>query len=391
MNIGLIAHDSKKKLMQNFCIAYRGILSKNELYATGTTGRLIEEVTNLNVHKYLAGHLGGSQQLGAQIEHNEIDLVIFLRDPLTPKSHEPDVNNDNPYDIYSTSADYGLASEGAGSEKTYFSQNLCVADDVNIGNDTTDSQVAEGAGTFNLATNTVTYAQNIYEKLYPASTTKILTAYIALKYGNLEDYVTVSENAANQASDSSVCGLKAGDVVQLKDLLYGMMLKSGNDAAIAIAEHIGGSVEGFADMMNQEALAMGATRSHFVNPNGLPDENHYTSVYDLYLIFQNAVQNQTFLDIISTMSYDVVYTDVNGAGVEKTWENTNQYLTGKEKAPEGITVVGGKTGTTGAAGYCLVLYSYNASGQPIVSIVLKADGKSNLYLLMNEMLSGFAN
>ena len=82
MNIGLIAHDSKKKLMQNFCIAYRGILSKNELYATGTTGRLIEEVTNL-----------GSQQLGAQIEHNEIDLVIFLRDPLTPKSHEPDVNN----------------------------------------------------------------------------------------------------------------------------------------------------------------------------------------------------------------------------------------------------------------------------------------------------------
>ena len=93
MNIGLIAHDSKKKLMQNFCIAYRGILSKNELYATGTTGRLIEEVTNLNVHKYLARHLGGSQQLGAQIEHIEIDLVIFLRDPLTPKSHEPDVNN----------------------------------------------------------------------------------------------------------------------------------------------------------------------------------------------------------------------------------------------------------------------------------------------------------
>lgn len=93
MNIGLVAHDSKKKLMQNFCIAYRGILSKNELFATGTTGKLIEEVTNLSVHKYLAGHLGGSQQLAAQIEHNEIDLVIFLRDPLTAKSHEPDVNS----------------------------------------------------------------------------------------------------------------------------------------------------------------------------------------------------------------------------------------------------------------------------------------------------------
>ena len=93
MNVALIAHDAKKKLMQNFCIAYRGILSKNTLYATGTTGRLIEEVTNLTVHKYLAGHLGGEQQIGAQIEHNQIDLMIFLRDPYMPKSHEPDVNN----------------------------------------------------------------------------------------------------------------------------------------------------------------------------------------------------------------------------------------------------------------------------------------------------------
>jgi len=93
MNIGLIAHDAKKKLMQNFCIAYKGILCHHTLYATGTTGRLIEESANLSVHKYLAGHLGGEQQMGAQIEHNEIDMVIFLRDPLTPKSHEPDVNN----------------------------------------------------------------------------------------------------------------------------------------------------------------------------------------------------------------------------------------------------------------------------------------------------------
>ncbi|MEG0804942.1 MAG: methylglyoxal synthase [Lachnospiraceae bacterium] len=93
MNIGLIAHDSKKKLMQNFCIAYKGILSKNSLFATGTTGRLVEEVTNLSIHKYLTGHLGGEQQMGSQIEHNQIDLVIFLRDPLSPKSHEPDANN----------------------------------------------------------------------------------------------------------------------------------------------------------------------------------------------------------------------------------------------------------------------------------------------------------
>lgn len=93
MNVGLIAHDSKKILMQNFCIAYRGILSKHTLYATSTTGRLIEEVTGLNINKHLAGHLGGVHQIAAQIEQNQIDLVIFLRDPLHPKSHEPDIKN----------------------------------------------------------------------------------------------------------------------------------------------------------------------------------------------------------------------------------------------------------------------------------------------------------
>lgn len=93
MNVGLIAHDSKKKLMQNFCIAYRGILSKNSLYATGTTGRLIEEVTNLNVHKYLSGHLGGEQQMCTEIEQDQLDLVIFLREPVSPKRTEPDASS----------------------------------------------------------------------------------------------------------------------------------------------------------------------------------------------------------------------------------------------------------------------------------------------------------
>ena len=93
MNIGLIAHDSKKKLMQNFCIAYRGILNKHELFATATTGRLIEEVTNLTIHKYLAGPLGGEQQMASQIEHNLIDMVIFLRDSQNQQVHEPDIFN----------------------------------------------------------------------------------------------------------------------------------------------------------------------------------------------------------------------------------------------------------------------------------------------------------
>ena len=92
MNIGLIAHDAKKTLLQNLCIAYRSVLAKHTLYATGTSGRLVEEATGLNVRKYLAGHVGGVQQMGSQIEQNDLDLVIFLRDPEQPKQHEPDVH-----------------------------------------------------------------------------------------------------------------------------------------------------------------------------------------------------------------------------------------------------------------------------------------------------------
>lgn len=295
------------------------------------------------------------------------------------------------YDVYTTAEDMSLSVTSQTASNTYFASGLCISEDIALGTDLTDSQVAEGAGAFNLATGEVVYAKNLYEKLYPASTTKILTAYIALKYcEDLDAFVTISENAVNQASDSSVCNLKAGDVVRLRDLLYGLMLRSGNDAAVAIAEYISGDTASFAELMNSEALAIGATHSHFVNPNGLPDENHYTTIYDMYLIFNKALENQTFIDLISTKSYDVVYTNAEGDAVERTWENTNQYLSGSVKTPEGFTIVGGKTGTTGEAGYCLVLYSYNPSGQPIISIVFKADGKSNLYLLMNEMLSGFA-
>ena len=93
MNIGLIAHNSKKTLLQDFCIAYRGILSKHNIYATGTTGRMVEEATGLSVHKFLAGHLGGETQLCTLIENNDMDMIIFMRDPLTKQKHEPDITN----------------------------------------------------------------------------------------------------------------------------------------------------------------------------------------------------------------------------------------------------------------------------------------------------------
>lgn len=222
--------------------------------------------------------------------------------------------------------------------------------------------------------------------MYPASTTKILTAYVALKYGDLNGIYTVSENAADQASDSSVCNLKAGEQLSLQQLLYGLLLRSGNDAAIVIAEGISGDVSSFAELMNKEAKMLGATDSHFVNANGLQDENHYTTVYDLYLIFQAAIQNPTFVDIIHTTEYTVDYLDPNGMSIQQVWTSTNKYLMGTEAAPDGITVIGGKTGTTNDAGYCLVLLSNNAAGDQIISIVMKADCRNNLYYYMNELL-----
>ncbi len=295
---------------------------------------------------------------------------------------------EHPYQVYSSAvSNFDLDTAGA----DFFAEKLCVTSDMNFGTDQTDSQVAQGAGVFNLDRAQVEYSQNLFEKLYPASTTKILTAYIILKYGNPDDMVTVSENAVNQASDSSVCGLKAGDVISVRDLLYGLMLASGNDAAIALAEYYSGSIEAFAEVMNQEALKLGASGSHFVNPNGLPDENHYTTVYDMYLMFSAAVNLDEFVTIISTPEFETSYTDAGGGTVTKKWKNTNQYVNGDRDMPQDVHVIGGKTGTTHAAGYCLCLYSTNAENERIISIVFKADGRSNLYLLMDQILSGFAN
>jgi D-alanyl-D-alanine carboxypeptidase (penicillin-binding protein 5/6) len=266
-----------------------------------------------------------------------------------------------------------------------------VTEDVNVGTDTTDSQVAEAAGVFNLNTKEITYSQNIFERLYPASTTKILTAYIIIKYCDLNDMVTVSDNAVAQSEDSSICNLNTGDVLSVRDLLYGLLLASGNDAAVALAEYYAGTVDNFADVMNSEAAALGASASHFVNPNGMPNEDHYTTVYDMYLIFKEAIRYTDFVNIIQTQSYTATYSNASGSEVTNVWNNNNRYISGKKEAPSGFTVIGGKSGTTGAAGYCLVLYSQNEAGEDIVSIVFKADGISNLYLLMNQILAGYAN
>ncbi len=302
-----------------------------------------------------------------------------------------DVTIDHPYDI-STSATNASqassteASDSSTSDISFFAEELCVGEDEETVTDEVASQVVEAAGVFLPADGTISYQKNIYEKMYPASTTKIMTAYLALTYGNLDDYVTVSEYAVDQPSDSSVCGLHAGDQIKLSDLLYGLMLRSGNDAAIAIAEHISGSVEEFATLMNETARSFGATNTHFVNPNGLHDDEHYTCVYDLYLIFSHAIELEQFVNLIQTTSITVYYTDASGNETSQSWVNTNKYLNGEVSQPDGITVIGGKTGTTGAAGYCLVLLSYNQKNEPMISIILKADARSNLYYVMNQIL-----
>lgn len=292
------------------------------------------------------------------------------------------------YDAYSYHNSF--VNQDVSSGVDFYAKNLCVTNTINFGLEGTYAEVAQGGGVFNITTNEVLYNQNIFEKLYPASTTKILTAYLIIKDCDLNAVVTVSESAANQAEDSSTCGLRAGDNISVWDLLHGLMLLSGNDAAEALAEYHSGSVEAFAEVMTEEAHRLGATNSQFKNPSGLPDKEHYTTVYDMYLIFNEALKQEKFLEIISCDSKTAVYTNVNGKTIEKTLNNNNRYRTGSVETPEGFEVIGGKTGTTYDAGYCLVLYSKNPEAQDIISIVFKADGKHNLYLLMNQILDKYA-
>ena len=241
-------------------------------------------------------------------------------------------------------------------------------------------------------TGAVLYDKNMDEQRYPASITKILTALLIIENKQMTDTVTFGEHAVSESIPGNArINVQLGETITVEDALHAILLASANEVCTQLAIDIAGSEEGFAAMMNERAAALGCTNTHFVNANGLPDDDHYTSVYDLYLIAQAAFSNETFQEITHTATYNAVYTDAQGNTVERTWNNSNRYLTGDIETPEGFTIVGGKTGTTGEAGYCLVLYSKNAKDEPVISIVLKADCRINLYLLMSEMLSGFAN
>ena len=160
----------------------------------------------------------------------------------------------------------------------------------------------------NRKTNTVLYGKNENSKRKMASTTKIMTATIILEYCNLNDIVEISKKAAG--TGGSRLGLKSGDKITIKDLLYGLMMRSGNDAAVALAEYAGGNIENFATLMNQKALTLGLSNTHFETPHGLDSDEHYTTAYELAILSNYALNNKTFAQIVGTKEYTITINSI---------------------------------------------------------------------------------
>ena len=280
-------------------------------------------------------------------------------------------------------ADAGLAP--------FFASSLCVPESADGDTAPDDAVTAQAGALFDVTDSEVIYSKNIYDKMYPASITKVMTAIIAIEEGNLTDTVTANDDVIIREAGASMAGIKPGDTFTLEQLLYGLMIPSGNDAANAIADHIAGSTDAFVEKMNAKAQELGATHTHFVNANGLHSTDHYTTAYDLYLIFNEALKLPLFREIINAQSYTADYTDANGTAKQQVWEVGNWYLKGDREAPEGVTVLGGKTGTTQAAGYCLIMASDGDDGKEYISVVLKSANRSSLYDNMTGILTKISN
>lgn len=268
-----------------------------------------------------------------------------------------------------------------------FAQKLCVSSQGNVDR-IKNAQLEEGQKglLFSLSNHKVLYANGIYDKVYPASITKIMTAMLALQSGKLNDTVTITQDNVTLEDGSQVCGFVAGDQVTLDQLLHCLLVYSGNDAASAIAEYVGGNTENFVQMMNDYAAKLGCTGTHFSNPHGLQDENHYTTPYDIYLMLNEAFTYPEFTEITELPSYTVTYTGSDGTEKSTTLTATDHYLTGEATAPKDVTILGGKTGTTEVAGNCLAILTQNAYGKTFVSIVMGAATKELLYQEMNSLL-----
>lgn len=230
---------------------------------------------------------------------------------------------------------------------------------------------SEAAILVEVSTGRILYEKNSTEKMWPASTTKIMTAILVIENGNLNDMVTVTETAiGNIPSGYVTCDLQIGEEISVGDLLNALMIKSANDAAYVLAEHIGGSIDGFSDLMNQKARELGCTGTHFVNPNGIHDDRHYSTAYDLYLIATYAMKNQTFRELVSQT--EAVLPATNLYPNEDRILKTTNALINPDSTNYYKNAIGIKTGYTSQAGNCLVSEA-SRDGLEFISVVLNGD------------------
>ena len=285
-------------------------------------------------------------------------------------------------------ARYGVQESGAKVEP--FASGLCVTDE-DVMPLSVDASASGTAALFDVRNKTVLYAKSVHERMYPASLTKVMTAIVAIENGSLDQILTTTEAVKITEAGAAKAGLKTGDTMTLDQALHILLLASSNDVALLIADNIGGSVDHFIEMMNEKARELGATNTHFSNPHGLTAPDHYTTAYDMYLIFNQAIKYDTFNQIINMSSYQTTYYDKNGKEIPYSCGTTNRYLKGQNNPPENITVLGGKTGTTNAAGHCLILHSKDIRGNSYISIVMRCQDSDTLYAEMTDLLEEINN
>lgn len=256
------------------------------------------------------------------------------------------------------------------------------ADDLNLS--------GESAILIDVDTLEILYSKNPHQKLYPASTTKIMTGILAIELGNMDDIVTVDQEVVD-LTDGSHIALEPGEELSLEHLINALLIESANDAALAIAKHISGSIDEFVKLMNEKAKAIGALNTNFVNPNGLPHEEHLSTAYDLALMAKYAMENETFREIVKNYTYTIPIT--NKKSQERNLWSANRLLYSTERINVNGTqttikyegVNGVKTGYTIAAGQCLVT-SYEKDGHKLIAVVLKSSGK-NIYSDVHKLLN----
>ncbi len=290
-----------------------------------------------------------------------------------------------PFSTNNPVSGYNLKEDVSEERASAFSSSLCVGES-NV-NTNSLSLNAGAAALFDINRHTVLYAKNMHEQVYPASLTKILTALVALDIGSPDDVLTATTGVQINESGAQLAGLKPGDSMTLDQALHILLLYSANDVANLIAEHYGMTLNGFSQLMNDKASSLGCFKSNFSNSNGLSDETHYVTTYDLYLIMNAAMQYPEFTEIISMPAYETVYYDKNGEAKTISVKTTNLFLRSDGYAsPEGVTVIGGKTGTTNAAGHCLILLAKDTSGNPYIAIVMKSESRDTCYEDMTKLL-----